>query len=336
MQQAVPYMDTMEVLLGKESQEPAGEPRGYGKFRFKLNTAPDPVWKELFSKRVPLIRDAKPSVEGKSTVLRCDPGNAQLYYGYIKTAIGKTNVAYKAERESVVQRVKQEMARRVAAIINLLKAATQQYAEQFGSDPVVATTLAPYDEDQDNRTISRWFDPLLYWSLRNCQRCQRWPRVLILLHNWGNEASSLGTVMSNVAYTEECWQNVKRDNPSFRNMFDVTSWSRRLIASGCCLVANAAWGLWKSDKTSGMFKNRQVYYSALKHLWLPLAVRIQPARLYLCGRWARDGKFVTDDGTRATSVQVARTDPRLRHTKVILHYHPYMKVPWENGQELDE
>jgi hypothetical protein len=152
--------------------------------------------------------------------------------------------------------------------LDLLKAATQ-LAEQFGSDPVVATTLAPYDEDQDNPTISRW------------------PRVLILLHNWGNEASSLGTVMSNVAYTEECWQNLKRDNPSFRNMFDVTSWSRRSIASGCCLVANAAWGLWKSDKTSGMFENQQVYYSALKHLWLPLAVRIQPARLSVRSLGAR-------------------------------------------------
>jgi hypothetical protein len=122
--------------------------------------------------------------------------------------------------------------------LDLLKAATQ-LAEEFGSDPVVATTPAPYDENQDNPTISRWFDPLLYWSLRNCQR---WPLVLILLHNWGNEASSLGTVMSNVAYTEKCWQNVKGDNPSFRNMFDVTSWSRQLIASGECLVANTAWG----------------------------------------------------------------------------------------------
>jgi hypothetical protein len=214
--------------------------------------------------------------------------------------------------------------------LDLLKAATQ-LAEQFGSDPVVGTALAPYDEDQDNLTISGWFDPLLYWSLRNCQR---WPRVLILLHNWGNEASSLGTVMSNVAYAENCWQNIKRDNPSFRNMFDVT-WSRQLIANGECLVASAAWGLWKSDKRSGMFENQQVYYSALKHLWLPLAVRIQPARLYLCGVWARDGKFVTDDGNRATSVQIARTEPRLRDTKVILHYHPYMKGPWDNGQEQE-
>jgi hypothetical protein len=165
--------------------------------------------------------------------------------------------------------------------LDLLNTATQ-LAEQFGSDPVVATTLAPYDEDQAP-TISRWFDPLLYWSVR---KCQRWPRVLILLHNWGNEASSLGTVMSNVAYTEKCWQNVKRDNPSFRNMFGA-AWSHQLVASGECLLANAAWGLWKSDKTSSMFKNRQVYYSALKHLWIPLAVRIQPARLYLCGVWAR-------------------------------------------------
>jgi hypothetical protein len=45
---------------------------------------------------------------------------------------------------------------------------------------------------------------------------------------------------------------------------------------------------------------------------------------------------VTDDGTAATSVQNARTDPRLRDTKVILHYHPYMKGRWANGQELDE
>lgn len=216
--------------------------------------------------------------------------------------------------------------------LDLFKAATQ-LAEQFGSDPVVATTLAAYDEDQDNPTISRWFDPLLYWSLL---KYQPWPRVLILLHNWGNVASSLGTVMSNVAYTEECWQNVKRDNPSFRNMFDVTSWSRRLIASGCCLVANAAWGLWKSDKTSGIFENQQVYYSALKYLWLPLAVSIKPARLYLCGVWARDGEFVTDDGATQTSVRIARTDSRLRDTKVILHYHPYMKGRWNNGQELNE
>jgi hypothetical protein len=214
--------------------------------------------------------------------------------------------------------------------LDLLNTATQ-LAEQFGSDPVVATTLAPYDEDQAP-TISRWFDPLLYWSVR---KCQRWPRVLILLHNWGNEASSLGTVMSNVAYTEKCWRNVKRDNPSFRNMFGA-AWSHQLVASGECLLANAAWGLWKSDKTSGMFKNRQVYYSALKHLWIPLAVRIQPARLYLCGVWARDGKFVTDNGTTATSIQIARTDPRLRDTRAILHYHPYMKGPWDSGKKLDE
>jgi hypothetical protein len=99
-------------MLGKESQEPAGEPRGYGKYRFKLDAAPDRVWKELFSKKITLNRDAAPSIEVKSIVLVCDPGNAQPYYQKIKSAIGETNVAYKAERESVFQRVEQEMAKR--------------------------------------------------------------------------------------------------------------------------------------------------------------------------------------------------------------------------------
>ncbi len=113
MQQDVPYMATAEVeILGKESQGPVGEPPGYGRFGFKLNTAPDGVWKELFYKKDHLNRDAGPSIEGKLMVLVCDPGNVKLYYGYIKTAIGETNVAYKTERESVVRRVEQEMARR--------------------------------------------------------------------------------------------------------------------------------------------------------------------------------------------------------------------------------
>jgi hypothetical protein len=217
--------------------------------------------------------------------------------------------------------------------LNLLEAAAQQYAKDFGRDPVVIGTLAPYDKDQDNRRISRWFDPLLYWSL---QKCRCWPHVLILLHNWGNEASSCGTVMCNVAYTKNCWLNLKRDNPSFRNMFDSATWSRRLIASGMCLVANATWGLWKSDKTTGMFENKQVYLSAARQLWLPLAIRIRPTRLYLCGRWAnpkeKRNKFVTEDGALSDSLGIA--ERALPNTEVILHCHPYWTPSWKTQRRL--
>jgi hypothetical protein len=218
--------------------------------------------------------------------------------------------------------------------LNLLEAKARQCAEQFGKDPVVTAILAPYDKDHDKHPrISRWFDPLLYWSLRNCTA---WPRVLILLHNWGNEASSCGTVNRNAAYTKTCWLNLKRDNPSFRNMFDSAAWSRRLIESGVCLVANAAWGLWKSNKTTGMFENKQVYLSMARHLWLPLAIRIQPTRLYLCGRWSnpkgKRNRFVTEYG--ALSDFLGIMERALPKTKVILHWHPYWASSWKSHRRL--
>jgi hypothetical protein len=108
----IPYMNIADVeIQDKLHANPAAHPAGYWDYLFELNTNPDPIWKELFYKNIGLNRDAAPDFTSDLMTLRCDPANLKSLYQDIKAAIGKTNVAYKAEKEKVIAGVEQAMAR---------------------------------------------------------------------------------------------------------------------------------------------------------------------------------------------------------------------------------
>ncbi|HXM04635.1 MAG TPA: hypothetical protein VN939_18630 [Chthoniobacterales bacterium] len=112
----VPYMTTGDVkVLSVDEGEPSKSQRGYGEYRFTLNTAIDAIWREIFLKRIALAPDAAPELSEGSMLLVCDPANLERYYGLIKIAIEHTAAEYKDEKARVFESVKQQMAEREAA-----------------------------------------------------------------------------------------------------------------------------------------------------------------------------------------------------------------------------
>ena len=76
-----------------------------------MNTNPDPIWRELFFRNIPLNRDAAPVFKTPQMVLVCDPVNLERFYQYIRPAIAKTNADYRTERDLVITRVEEEQKR---------------------------------------------------------------------------------------------------------------------------------------------------------------------------------------------------------------------------------
>jgi hypothetical protein len=59
---------------------------------------------------------------------------------------------------------------------------------------------------------------------------KKWPTSLLLLYNWGNEASSGGSVRADVKYMKQRLGK-EWDNRTFRHLFE-TGWSSELL-DGC-------------------------------------------------------------------------------------------------------
>jgi hypothetical protein len=112
-----------------------------------------------------------------------------------------------------------------------VKKAAHATAEAFGNDPAVSSSLTRYGEDDREPPVSRWFDPLCYWSLE--YGLKKWPTSFLLLHNWGNEASSYGSVRADVGYIKIERVRKEWNNPTFEHLFEI-GWSSDLMDE--CLI----------------------------------------------------------------------------------------------------
>jgi hypothetical protein len=186
---------------------------------------------------------------------------------------------------------------------------------QFASGPGVSDSLVPFLDGS-------WLDPLFYWSLYHCQRN---PRTMMVLHNWGDQKSN-DKVINGWRYTNNCFYLRPCDyNASFFNLLRQP-WSRELIASRDCLVLNAAWGI-KCGGAEGKLKSPDAYFAAAEYLWLRLAKDYyQPKRLILCGRTWMTVRFATAPDHLTNSLTLARDS--LSNTEVIPHYHPSRISQW--------
>lgn len=88
------------------------------------------------------------------------------------------------------------------------------------------------------------------WGLRHCQPDLR---IMMVLHNWGNE-DAVDTIGRSRNYTRHSWCR-PQGNPTFDHMF-YFYWSRKLILKRDCLPLNALWGL-KLGKSLGSSRTHE-------------------------------------------------------------------------------
>jgi hypothetical protein len=164
--------------------------------------------------------------------------------------------------------------------VEIRMAMADQLAE-YVREEFVREAMRPFEDE--------WTDPLFDWSLDKCNDGSDL-ETLILLNNWYNTDPPIGTLRQNKEYIQRLYDRLdarRNDDPTFWNLFEPSSWSRRAIDEGACLVGNTAPGIWLNDSPTGSM-SRKIYTEALTVLWLPLIRSEQPGKIYLCGGWANN------------------------------------------------
>jgi hypothetical protein len=170
----------------------------------------------------------------------------------------------------------------------------------FGNHRDVKEVLRPYKDEV-------WGDALFEWSKDRLPDGKAW--ILMMLNNWYNEKYGVKTMKENKNEVAERYQTCTlREDTSFYFLFH-RPWSRRLIETNQCRVANWLPGYVKGVGDASIELPDYLYKRAYKDLWKDyLTAETQIKQIQLCGRW---GNHVVD--------LIMRDFPA---REVILRYHP--------------
>jgi hypothetical protein len=163
---------------------------------------------------------------------------------------------------------------------------TLHYAESLAADfasSAVGNSRKPFDD-------SSMMDPPFKATLLN--HCTH-PVNLIVLTDWWKSIApgQNGTVDTNVEYFEKCYTGVYRGDLTFRQLFEnrphpmygiPRGWFHEVVCQGKAIITNAVLGMWQSNSVVGPLSAAE-HYTGMTKWWLPLALKLKPVKVFLCG-----------------------------------------------------
>jgi hypothetical protein len=105
------YLTTPEVKIMDKKEAIVDADGGRTSYAFKLNTAPDAVWRGIFDRHLDdppegINRsDLRVQFREDTLFLLCMPSRLEAKYAFVKSAVARSNVDYQREKESVRERV---------------------------------------------------------------------------------------------------------------------------------------------------------------------------------------------------------------------------------------
>jgi hypothetical protein len=112
--QAREYLATPEVTIAAKKEAIVDADGGRTSYAFKLNTAPDAIWRVIFEKKLEDLptginrSDLRVEFRDDTLFLLCMPSKLETKYAFVKESVARTNRDYQQEKQAVHQRVSRE------------------------------------------------------------------------------------------------------------------------------------------------------------------------------------------------------------------------------------
>lgn len=189
---------------------------------------------------------------------------------------------------------------------------TLHYAETLAADfatSAVGSSREPFDDGS-------MMDPPFKATLM--KHCTNPVNFMIVLTDWWKSIApgQNGTVDSNVEYFERCYRREYRGDLAYRLLFDnqphpsygiPRGWVRVVVGQGKAIITNAVLGMRRSDSAVGELSGDEHHARMIKW-WLPLALKLKPVKVFLCGEWAIT-PLQLQDGSHSTPKAFAEGQP---------------------------
>lgn len=108
------YLATPEVKIVGKKEVTANADGGRAAYAFKLNVAPDVLWRQRFARNLEQLppgihrSDIRAEITADTLVMLCMPSRLEAKYACVKANVARTNADYHRERRAVLERLRQE------------------------------------------------------------------------------------------------------------------------------------------------------------------------------------------------------------------------------------